>query len=58
MAGVGIDDQLSVREVLLQDERVDGVDDQVPVAVHDERRLVEASVVMVDSVAQSRSMKR
>src|ERR1700751_3476611 len=39
--GVGIEDKLRVRQVLLQYERVHGVDDNVPAAVHDQRRLTD-----------------
>ena len=39
--GVGIEDELGVRQVLLQDERVHGVDDHVLAAVHDQRRLAD-----------------
>ena len=51
MVGVGIDDQLSVREVLLQDERVDRIDDQVFVAVHNQRRLLDGLEIVVGALA-------
>src|ERR1700722_5622155 len=35
---VGIEDELGVRQLLLQDQRVYGVDDHVLAAVHDQRR--------------------
>ena len=38
---VGIEDELGVRQVLLQDERVHGVDDHVLAAVHDQSRLAD-----------------
>src|SRR6267142_2710060 len=38
---VGIEDELGVRQLLLQDERVHGVDDHVLAAVHDQRRLAD-----------------
>src|SRR6266478_2151235 len=38
---VGIEDKLGVRQVLLQDERVHGVDDHVLAAVHDQRWLAD-----------------
>src|SRR5258705_4992799 len=41
VAGVGVEDQLGVGDVLLQDERVHGVDDHVLAAVHDQRRLAD-----------------
>src|ERR1700726_1197785 len=37
--GVGIEDKLGVRQVLLQDERVHGVDDHVLATIHDQCRL-------------------
>jgi hypothetical protein len=39
--GVGIKDKLGVRQVLLQDVRVHGVDDHVLGAVDDQRRLAD-----------------
>src|SRR6266852_2456535 len=51
MVGVGIDDQLRVRDVLLQDERVDRVDDQILAAIHHERRLRERLEVVVGALA-------
>src|ERR1700730_7496552 len=39
--GGGIKDELGIRQVLLQDERVHGVDDHVLAAVHDQRRLAD-----------------
>src|ERR1700729_723355 len=38
---VGIEDELGVRKLLLQDERVHGVDGHGPAAVHDQRRLAD-----------------
>src|SRR5216683_2938290 len=38
---VGIEDELGVRQVLLQDERIHGVDDHVLAAIHDQRRLAD-----------------
>jgi hypothetical protein len=37
--GIGVEDELRVREVLLQDERVHRVDDDVVAAIDDQRRL-------------------
>src|ERR1700751_168057 len=51
MVGVGIDDQLSVREVLLQDELVDRIDDQVFVAVPNQRRLLDGLEIVVGALA-------
>ena len=39
--GVGIDDQLRIRDVLLHNERVDRGHDHVVTAVHDERWLFD-----------------
>src|SRR6266851_7778005 len=39
--GIRIEDELRVRQVLLQDERVYGVDDHVIAAVHDQSRLFD-----------------
>jgi hypothetical protein len=39
--GVGIKDKLCVRQVLLQDERVHGIDDHVLAAVRDQHRLAD-----------------
>ena len=44
---VGIEDELGVRQLLLQDERVHGVDDHVLAAVHDQRRLADRLEVVV-----------
>jgi hypothetical protein len=44
---VGIEDELGVRQLLLQDERVHGVDDHVLAAVHDQRWLVDRLEVVV-----------
>ena len=40
MIGVGIQNQLRVRQVLCQPKRVDGVDDHVMVSADDQRRLL------------------
>jgi hypothetical protein len=45
--GVGVEDELGVRQVLLQDERVHGVDDDVVAAVHHQRRLADRLEVVV-----------
>ncbi len=45
--GVGVEDELGVRQVLLQDERVHGVDDDVVAAVHHQRRLSNRLEVVV-----------
>ena len=47
VAGVGVEDQLGVGDVLLQDERVHGVDDHVLAAVHDQRWLADRLEVVV-----------
>jgi hypothetical protein len=39
--GVGIEDKLGIGQVLLQDERVHGIDDHVLAAVDDQRRLTD-----------------
>ena len=39
--GVRVEDQLGVGDVLLEDARVDRVDDHVVVAVDDQRRLMD-----------------
>jgi hypothetical protein len=44
---VGIKDELGVRQVLLQDERVHGVNDHVLAAVHDQRWLADRLEVVV-----------
>ena len=46
VVGVRIENQLRVREVLLQDPGVDRVDDHVPVAVDDQRRLRDCLQVL------------
>ena len=44
---VGIEDELGVRQLLLQDERVHGVDDHVLATVHDQRWLADRLEVVV-----------
>ena len=46
MIGVGEEDELGIRKVLLQDERVYGVDDHVIAAVHDQSRLFDCLQVV------------
>jgi hypothetical protein len=48
--GVGVEYKLRVRDILLQDERVDRVDDKVLVAVHDKRRLLDRLEVIVGAL--------
>src|SRR6267154_1478750 len=50
VAGVRIDDQLSVGDVLLQNPGVDGVDDHVVVAVDYQRRLQDGLEVLVGTL--------
>ena len=45
--GVGVDDQLRIRDVLLHDEGVDRGHDHVIAAVHDERRLLDRLQIVV-----------
>src|SRR5229473_2728737 len=45
--GVGVDDQLRIRDVLLHDEGVDRGHDHVVTAVHDERRLRDRLQIVV-----------
>ncbi len=45
--GVGVDDQLRIRDVLLHDEGVDRGHDHVITAVHDERRLLDRLQIVV-----------
>src|SRR6266436_4012052 len=45
--GVGVDDQLRIRDVLLDDEGVDRGHDHVIAAVHDERRLLDRLQIVV-----------
>src|SRR5260221_1873108 len=52
VAGVGVKDQLRVRNVLLQDVRVDGVNDHVVVAVDHQRRLLDGVQVLVRLLAR------
>jgi hypothetical protein len=49
--GVGIEDQLGVRDVLLQDERIHRVDDHIGTAVHHQRRLMDGLQIGVGIVA-------
>jgi len=51
--GVGVNDQLRVRQVLLQDERVHRVDDDIGAAVHDQRWLLDHFQVIVGTFASS-----
>ena len=51
VCGVRIDDQLRVRQVLLQDERVHRVNDQVGTAVYDQRRLSDGFQIIVRMLA-------
>src|SRR6201998_585493 len=48
--GVGVDDQLRVRHVLLHDERVHRGHDHVVTAVHDERSLLDRLQIVVGSL--------
>src|SRR5258708_38333233 len=50
VAGVRIDDQLSVGDVLLQNPGVDGVDDYVVVAVDYQRRLQDGLEVLIGTL--------
>src|SRR3984893_3660338 len=50
VSGVGVEDELRVRDILLQDERVDREDDKVLVAVHDKRRLLDRLEVIVGAL--------
>src|SRR5258705_1060229 len=52
VAGVGVKDQLRVRNVLLEDVRVDGVDDHVVVAVDHQRWLRDGLQVLVRLLAR------
>ena len=52
VAGVRVEDQLRIRNVLLQDVRVDGVDDHVVVAVEHQRRLRDGVQVLVRLLAR------
>src|SRR5271166_123945 len=51
VVGFGVKDELRVREVLLQDERVHRVDDHVGAAVHHKRRLTDVFEVIVGRLA-------
>src|SRR4029453_10559870 len=53
VCGVRVDDQLRVRQVLLQDERVHRVNDDIIAAVHDQRRLLDSLQIAVRTVAWS-----
>src|SRR5207245_6523942 len=53
VCGVRIDDQLRVRQVLLQDERVHRVNDDIIAAVHDQRRLLDSLQIVVRTLAWS-----
>ena len=53
VCGVGVNDQLRVRQVLLQDERVHRVDDDIGAAVHDQRRLLDRFQIIVGTFASS-----
>ena len=50
VVGVRVDDQLSVGDVLLQNPRVDGVDDHVIVAVDYQRRLQDGLQVLIGTL--------
>ena len=50
-AEFGIDDQLRVRQVLLQDVGVDGIDDDVVAAVDDQRGLLDVFQIIPGVVA-------
>jgi hypothetical protein len=41
MVGVGIEDQLGIRHVLNEIKRIDCVNDDVVISVHDQRRLLD-----------------
>src|SRR5258706_4120981 len=47
VVGVGINDQLSIGDVLLENPGVDGVDDHIVVAVHHESRLRDIPEVVI-----------
>src|SRR6185436_17811481 len=47
MIGVGVDDQLSIRDVLLHDEGVDRGHDHIVAAVHDECWLLDRFQIIV-----------
>src|SRR6266851_7627514 len=53
VCGVRIDDQLRVRQVLLQDERVHRVNDDIIAAVHDQRWLLDSLQIVVRTLARS-----
>jgi hypothetical protein len=53
VTGVRKEDQLGVRQALLEDVRVHGRDDVVVAAIHDERRLSDVPEVRVGSAAAS-----
>jgi hypothetical protein len=47
MIAVGIQNELRVRQVLLKDERVHGIDEHVVTAVHHQRRLSDLLQVSI-----------
>src|ERR1700736_2942058 len=51
--GVRIDDQLRVRQVLLQDERVHRVNDDIIAAVDDQRWLLDSLQIVIRTLARS-----
>jgi hypothetical protein len=50
MIAVGVQNELRVRQVLLQDERVHRIDEHVVAAVHHERRLSDLLQVSIGIV--------
>jgi hypothetical protein len=51
VCGIWIDDQFSVRQVLLQDERVHRVDDDIGAAIDDQRWLSDCFQIIVGMIA-------
>jgi hypothetical protein len=51
MRGVGVNDQLRVWQMLLQDERVHRVDDDIGAAVYDQRWLLDCFQIVVGTLA-------
>ena len=49
--GVGVNDKLRARQMLLQDERVHCVDDDIGAAVHDQRWLSDRFQIIVGTLA-------